>query len=101
MPFELKLPDAVALGVWKVKIRDRERNEPPHVSIISGTRVWRWGLREQAWLDKEPPGREVPEDVVAFMKAKLAELISAWDSKHPENPVTSVGGNDANRKPRS
>jgi len=101
VPFELSLPAAMSNGGWKVKIRDKERNEPPHVTIISGTRAWRWGLREQNWLDKEPPGREVPADVVAFVKANLAELISAWDSKYPENPVTSVGGNDANRKPGS
>jgi hypothetical protein len=77
VPFELKLPAAVSMGVWKVKIRERERNEPPHVSIIKGTRVWRWGLREQSWLDKEPPGREVPAEVVSFVKASLAELVTA------------------------
>ncbi len=90
MPFELTLPTAVSKGVWKVKIRDKERNEPPHVTIIHGTRVWRWGLREQSWLDKEPPGREVPSDVVAIVKENLAKLIAAWDAKYPENPVTSV-----------
>ena len=100
MPFNLKLAEAVSNGAWKVKIRDRERNEPPHVTVIHGTRSWRWGLREQAWLDKEPPGREVPSALVAFVVANLAQLVSVWDSKYPENPVTSAGGIDANQTPR-
>jgi hypothetical protein len=34
MPFALRLLDAWARLGWKAKIREDERNEEPHVSII-------------------------------------------------------------------
>jgi len=43
MPVELSLSKELKTAKWKVKIRDRERLEPPHVSIINGTNTWRIG----------------------------------------------------------
>jgi hypothetical protein len=33
---------------WKVKIRDRERAEPPHVSVLHGTECWRMDLAHRS-----------------------------------------------------
>jgi hypothetical protein len=89
--FNLALPPVLTRDLWKVKIRDRERNEPPHVSVICGTRVWRFGLRERAWLDRQPPARDVPALLVAFLIAELPQLCTAWDALYPENPVVGEG----------
>lgn len=35
--YELRLPPALQKARWKVKIRDKENREPPHVTIIRGT----------------------------------------------------------------
>ncbi len=48
------LPADLALQGWKVKIRDRERAEPPHATILQGTDAWRLNLRNgsfMAWVD--------------------------------------------------
>ncbi|SRR6266571_1093730 len=59
MPFALKLPEPWASRGWKAKIRDRERLEPPHVTILHKTSAWRFELRSEKFLDREPdpPGR--------------------------------------------
>ena len=51
MAFSLKLPPPLAKEGWKIKIRDRERLEPPHVTIFHKRRVWRLGLRDRQVLD--------------------------------------------------
>jgi hypothetical protein len=53
--YELELPKKLKAERWKVKIRDRERSEPPHVTILHKTRAWRIGLRSGSFLDREPP----------------------------------------------
>jgi hypothetical protein len=52
MPFDLRLARQLAKAGWKVKIRDKERLEEPHLTIIKGTRSWRIGLRSRAFLDE-------------------------------------------------
>ena len=52
MPFELLVP-AADRG-WKVKIREKERNEEPHVHVMFKTRDFRISLRTRAFL--QPPG---------------------------------------------
>lgn len=74
---------------WKVKIRDRERLEPPHVSLIRGIQTWRFGLRSRTFLDKEPDPAEVPGELVEEILASWSELQIAWDEMYPENPVES------------
>jgi hypothetical protein len=86
MSFDVPPPFA---GQWQLKIRDKERVEPPHVSVLRGTRCWRWGLRERAFLDDEPPPRAVPKEVVQHIESIHDAICSAWDSAYPHNPVSS------------
>ena len=92
MAFSLSLSEPWASRGWKAKIRDRERVEPPHVSILHGARTWRLNLRSGAFMDRDPPPREVPDDVLAEVRGRMAELRSAWDEMYPENPVTTGEG---------
>ncbi|MBI2606521.1 MAG: hypothetical protein HYW49_10630 [Deltaproteobacteria bacterium] len=91
MPYSLDLSDGLKKAGWKVKIREKERAEPPHVSVMKKQETWRWGLREQAFLDKKPPVRTVPKELVEHLQTHLETLIAEWDSKYPHNPVNSEG----------
>jgi hypothetical protein len=72
-----------------VKIRDRERLEPPHATILHKTRSWRFDLRSERFLDGEPDPAEVPAGVVDAVRADLVTLRREWDRMFPENPVVS------------
>ena len=48
---------------WAVKIRDRERVEPPHVTLLRKTLVLR------------------------IIEVQWQVLCDAWDEMYPENPV--------------
>jgi hypothetical protein len=74
---------------WRVKIRDDERVEPPHVTIIRKTRAWRLGLRTGEFLDREPPSREVPDNFRELVWENVVQLRTKWDEMYPENPVFS------------
>jgi hypothetical protein len=87
MAYSLALSRRWSAERWKVKIRDKERVEPPHVSLIRGTRTWRFGLRSRIFLDKEPNPAEVPAELVQEILASWDELIAEWDAMYPENPV--------------
>lgn len=87
MTYSLPLPERLARRGWKVKIRDRERVEPPHVTILHRTRAWRYGLREPGFLDRTPDPREVPREVIEAIQERLQELREEWDRVYPENPV--------------
>jgi hypothetical protein len=88
MPFSLELPRRFAKQ-WSVKIRDKERLEPPHVTIIGGPNTWRWGLRERTFLDEEPDPDDVPEELLELIIEHWEELREAWDGMYPENEVAS------------
>lgn len=75
---------------WQLKIRDKERVEPPHVSILYKTRCWRFGLRERDLLDEVPPRRAVPRAILDDITARTDEFARAWNQLYPENPVNSV-----------
>jgi len=51
MAFNLKLSRVLTQMRWKVKIRDKERVEDPHFTIIHGTVVWRVCLRDGRFMD--------------------------------------------------
>ena len=87
MPFDLLLPTALADQGWKVKIRDRERLETPHVTVLFKTRSWRVSLRDLEFLDRAPPPRDVPDEILTAIHAGLDELREAWDERYPTNPV--------------
>jgi hypothetical protein len=85
--FEL-LPNLKGSG-WKVKIREKETVEPPHVTVINGLNAWRWDLRKKKFMDKKPPKKLVPKAIVKFLKENHDAIVAAWDKKYPLNKVTS------------
>ena len=87
--YELVLPAPLPAHGWKVKIRGRERLEPPHVTIIRKTKAWRFSLREMEFMDREPDPSVVPDELISAIKDKIEEIQRAWDEKYPENPVGS------------
>lgn len=87
MAFSLPVPPPWAGQGWKVKIRDRERLEPPHVTILHRSRAWRWNLRSGGFMDADPPPGDVPNEIVAFVQENLARLCAEWDRMYPSNPV--------------
>jgi len=89
MPFSLPLPDSFRHQGWKVKIREKERVEEPHATVIRGKQVWRYGLRSGAFLDAEPDPRLVPQQVVEAILGAMDVLRGQWDEAYPENPVES------------
>jgi len=94
VPFNLDLPEPWTSRGWRVKIRDRERLEPPHVTILQRTRAWRFDLRSGKFLDKDPDPTEVPKDVVNEIVSNLRRLRQAWDGMFSENPVSSKEPDD-------
>ena len=95
MAFVLELPDPLASEGWKVKIRDKERLEPPHVTIFNKRRVWRLGLRNRVFLI--PPGgiwREIDERVQAVIDKNWQHLCEQWDQAYPTNPISTAEEDD-------
>jgi len=97
VPFALTLPEPWASRGWKAKIRDRERLEPPHVTILHKTRGWRFELRSGTFLDREPDPKDVPEEIVGAVRSKIELLRQEWDRMFPENPVFSTEDDDEHR----
>jgi hypothetical protein len=91
MPYELPLPKKFKAQGWKVKIREKERVEPPHVTIMHKADAWRLGLRDKELL--EPPGgriRDIEPGVMLVIEEYWERIIRAWDRMYPENPVSSA-----------
>ncbi len=90
MPYDLDLPKRLKAKGWKVKIREKERLEPPHVTVLCGKKEWRIGLRDREFL--VPPGGkwgDLDDEVREIIEAKWKELQDAWDRKYPSNPISS------------
>jgi hypothetical protein len=87
--FQLKLPTLWENRGWKVKIRDRERVEPPHVTIMHKVKSWRFGLRSQQFLDKKPDPSDVPDEVIEAVRENVSMIRATWDRMYPENPIVS------------
>ena len=87
MAFDLILPIDLKKQGWKVKIRENERLEPPHVSIIRKMDTWRWDLRTQKFLDDKPSPKNVPEVLVTYIKSNISTLIEEWNKKYDHNKV--------------
>jgi hypothetical protein len=89
MAYTLPLTDALRKARWKVKIRDKETREPPHVTIIRGTDAWRIDLRSGEFMDDEPDPAEVPGDLLDLIEdeATWQQLCDEWDQMYPNNPV--------------
>jgi hypothetical protein len=89
VPFTLNLPEPWRSRGWKVKIRDRERLEPPHVTILQKVRKWRFNLRSETFLDRKPAPKEVPKEVLDAIRSNLTLLRQVWNRMYPENPISS------------
>lgn len=87
MPYEYKPGEPFESQGWKVKIRERERLEPPHASIIKGTKTWRWNLRTKEFMDDDPPERDVPRGLIDKLGEGHSELVEQWNAKYPRNKV--------------
>ena len=75
---------------WHVKIRDKERNEPPHLTVMRGPQAWRIDLRSRAFL--VPPGgswSDLPVDLQHAIQNSWREACDQWDATYPHNPVRS------------
>jgi hypothetical protein len=94
MAFSLPLPSPWDHQGWKLKIRDRERLEPPHVTVLHRSRAWRWNLRSGGFMDADPPPNDVPTEIVVFIERSLVTLRPAWDAMYPTNPVESLESDD-------
>jgi hypothetical protein len=73
-----------------IGIREKERLEPPHVTIICGKKEWRVGLRDKSFL--VPPGGkwdDIDDDVRELIDGNWKSLQDAWDKKYPTNPILS------------
>ena len=86
MAFRLQLPKRLQRQ-WTVKIRDRERVEPPHVTILRRMQAWRLDLRTGEFLDRDPDPDEVPEELLVAIRRRWSVLCKSWDELYPGNPV--------------
>ena len=89
MAFSMPLPAPLPAQGWKVKIRDRERNEPPHATVLHKTRAWRFDLRAGEFLDDDPDPSDVPNELIDEIERNIDLLRREWDARYPENPVAS------------
>ncbi len=91
MAFNLPLPEPFRRARWKVKIRDKEILEPPHVTVLRGTKAWRINLRTGAFMDADPDFSHVPKEIVELIRQAETwqRLRDEWDRMYPNNPVSS------------
>ena len=76
MPFDLPLPKKLKAEGWKVKIREKERVEPPHVTVMHKADEWRLGLRDRQLL--VPPGGRIKDIDPAVMRI----IEEHWERLH-------------------
>ncbi len=90
MAFNFPLPNNLRQARWKVKIRDKETREPPHVTIIRGTKAWSINLRTGQFMDTRPKPSEVPDEIIELIQQQenWQQLCGEWDSMYPNNPVS-------------
>ncbi len=85
------MPRKLKAEGWTVKIREKERVEPPHVTILHKADEWRLGLRDKRLL--VPPGgrlRDIDAEVMRIIEEHWERLQEAWDEKYPDNPISSA-----------
>jgi len=95
MAYTLPLPAALKKARWKVKIRDKETREPPHITIIRGAEAWRINLRSGEFMDDQPDPADVPPELLELvMEAGTWRLLcDRWDAMYPNNPVNDEAAN--------
>jgi len=93
MAFNLRLPALLAKMRWKVKIRDKERVEDPHITIIRGTSVWRVCLRDGRFMDGGS-WKDMPDSLRQVIQEHWRRLCNAWDRMYPQNPIQGEEGDN-------
>jgi len=88
MPYELTLIARLRKAGWKVKIRDAERLEDPHVTIIWKYKTWRLSLRTNQFLEQGQSWKGVDKEVQSAIEQAWETLTQAWNMLYPENPIT-------------
>jgi hypothetical protein len=103
VPFDLSLPLRFRRARWKVKIREKETREPPHATILRGTKAWRINLRTREFMDAEPDPADVPSGLVTHIKLEKVwkKLCDEGDKKYPGNPVQGEREADDEQNDRS
>lgn len=97
MAFNLRLPALLAKMRWKVKIRDKERMEDPHITIIRGTATWRVCLRDGRFMDGRS-WKDMPDSLQQVVREHWQQLCDAWDQMYPHNPIRGDEGDDDSDK---
>ena len=89
MPFDLPISERLKRARWKVKIREKESREPPHVTILRGTMAWRIDLRTGEFMDRIPDPADIPEELLTLIHKAYSwkQLQQEWDRKYPANPI--------------
>lgn len=89
VPAEFWIPKWLKKARWKVKIREKEMREPPHVTIIRGTDSWRINLRTGQFMESIPDPGDIPRELLTFIyeTSFWKGLRLAWDAKYPSNPI--------------
>ncbi len=98
MAYELPLSDEIRKRGWKVKIRDRERLEPPHVTILFKTQAWRLCLRTGQFLDEGDSWRQIDNEVRSAIETNWQVICQEWNRLYPDNPVQSVNDEQDDRE---
>lgn len=89
MGYDLSLSKILKKEGWKVKIRNDERLEEPHVTIIRKCDVWRLSLRTDKFLEAGQGWQQIDKGVRAAIEAKWETLQQEWDAFYPHNPISS------------
>jgi len=92
MPFELVLARSLKQAGWKVKIREDERLEPPHVTILRKRFAWRLNLRTGEFMDPGCAWSQIDDGIKQRVLESWELLQETWDLMYPGNPVD--GGDD-------
>lgn len=87
MPYDLWLPPVLRNAGWRVKIRDKEIREPPHVTIIRKTRSWRINLRTREFMDERPDPADIPSNLLEIISQSWTLLCQQWNEMYPDNPI--------------
>ncbi len=90
MAFNFLLPKSLRKARWKMKIRDKENREHPHVTIIRGTVFWRVNLRTWEFMDDDPDPALIPKELIKMLSQKETrqQLCREWDQMYLNNPVS-------------
>lgn len=87
MAFNPDLPLDLKSAGWKVKIRDKERLEEPHIANLKEPESsWRLSLLSKEFLHPGGNWREIDGGVRHAGEHNWMSLIKEWNRTYPGNP---------------